>query len=213
MTEACLIVDECERVDLDQFLPTVLFSAPGVDHEIAAYYVREAAIQFCSRSRLLRQTLEVELQPCVENPLIEPRCDDLRIVAIHQVCGRALRPNEPCCSWGGCSVVYDGEVTLMLSPPPSNSQPLRPLPVTVSVAPLASACSLPTVLFERHRETIAAGARAMLFKVPGTQFYDLRAAAEQDRLFTAGITGAGIDRLTGYGFGSIKMRLRHHRIV
>lgn len=208
----CLTIDSCNTRDFADFLPVVTLSA-NIDHEIATYFVRDAAIALCERSKILRQTIEVELQPCVDNPIIEPWCPDLRIVYIHQVCGRTITTKEPCCNWGPCTVFYDGGSTLWLNPAPSNTENLRPLPVTVSVAPTREACALPEILYERYKETIEAGAMAKLHRVFGTPFYDLTASREQKALFDAGVAAAGLDRLTGYSLGPYKMKTRTSRIV
>ena len=208
----CDIIDNCRTRDFADFLPVVVLAA-NVDHEIATYFVRDAAIAFCERSKVLRQTIEVELQGCVENPIIEPSCPDLRIVYIHQVCGRVVRTNEPCCRWGPCAVIYEGGSTLTLSPPPSARDELKPLPVTVSLAPTRESCALPEILYERHRETIEAGALAKLHRIHGTPAFDVNLSRIYEDKFTAGITAAGLDRLTGYSLGPFRMRSRTHRIV
>lgn len=207
----CLVVDECSRTPYDEMLPTLLMEAPGLPSDTAAFYLRQAAISFCKRSKVLRQDLYVPIQACVANPIIEPLCDDLQIVSLHNVCGREVIASTPCrCEWGA-TVQFLPPNQLELYPAPASTDSDRTLQVTVSLAPKRDACEIPTVLYERYAEVIEAGAMARILRIP--EFKDLRLAERYARDFEGGISAAGIDRLLGYSMGPISMRSRHHRIV
>lgn len=210
---ACLIVDDCQRTPFDALLAPVLMMAPGLPSDAAIHYLREAAIQLCKRSRVLVQDIEVEIQPCVANPIIEPLCADLDIEALHKVCGRDVIASTPCpCDGWGCSVRFLPPNQLELYPAPASTTQQRLLPVTISVRPRHDACEIPTVLFDRYAEVIQAGALKDILRLPA-EFKDKQLAETYKREFEGGVTAAGMDRLLGYSLGPIKMRSSHYRIV
>lgn len=210
---SCLIVDDCQRTDYDVMLPQVLMMAPGLPSDAAISYLRDATIALAKRSRVLIQELDVEIQPCVANPIIEPLCDDLEIEALHKVCGRDVIASTPCpCAGWGCSVRFLPPNQLELYPPPASTSQVRTMQVTVSVRPKRDSCGLPTVMFERYAEVIQAGALAAILRIP-SEFRDLKLSDVYKREFEGGITAAGLDRLLGYSMGPVRVRSSYHRIV
>lgn len=91
------------KVALDSLITDLLFDIPDLDEDAAVHYLRRAAIMMAQKGNLLRRTVDICPQPCVENYLLEsPDCMD--IVAVDSVCqvrgslcGKVTRlTNEPC---------------------------------------------------------------------------------------------------------------------
>ena len=214
MTTGCLVNDDCQRSPFDELLPEVMMAAQGIGSDMAIHYLRDSTITFCKRSKVLVQDLMVKLQSCVDNPIIEPLCDDLQIVSLHKVCGREVIASTPCpCDAWGCKVRFLPPNQLQLFPAPPASALDREMMVTVSVTLKRDACDIPTVLLDRYGETIVAGALLKLYEIPNTPFHNLRLSELKRREFENGITAAGLDRLLGYAMGPIPIRRMHHRIV
>jgi hypothetical protein len=80
----CRIEIDVPQVELEKFLPELLLSAPGCPQEIAASYVRQAAIDMAESSSMLRRIVRVDLQAGVQSYLVEPP-DCVRTIGITRV--------------------------------------------------------------------------------------------------------------------------------
>lgn len=91
-----------DKVPLEEFVPELRLIANGVPSDIAAAYIRNAAIEFCERSAVLKREVFVDLQCDVREYLLEPDdVDTTRTVSIDWICDARgqrhyLRPNQPC---------------------------------------------------------------------------------------------------------------------
>lgn len=74
------------------------------------------------------------------------------------------------------------------------------------VKPKISATTLADVLYDRWAEVLAAGARAILKRMPGKAWSDPKGAAEDRDMFESGIAGALVKSATGNTYGSLTAR-------
>lgn len=67
--DSCLhplpVQEAIDTYDWERFLPEVIVGIDDPDEEIAANYVRSAAIEFCKGSRVLQREVVIEIQPDV----------------------------------------------------------------------------------------------------------------------------------------------------
>jgi hypothetical protein len=242
----CYVVSGCSLRPIDDFLPEVMIAAPQVPEEIVANYVRQAAIEFCQRTHVFKQTLPVNLQACVHEILLDAECD-MQIVSIRALCPSRdttpmqneqhddystayQNPHQYMGKGGGGGQTYQGSYTLVperpcqlscngtsvwFTPPGTLTVPIPPkrdhegaMFALVSVAPKEEACELPESLYQRYRRYITAGALAEIHQLKTSGVYDLALSKEKRRQFDAGVTGASIERLLGYGTGPIRIKPR-----
>lgn len=84
--DRCRIEEAVPQVSLDEFLPELFLSAPGLPQEIAASYIRQAAIEIAENANALRRYVRVDLQAGVSNYMVEPP-DCVRTIGISRVWG------------------------------------------------------------------------------------------------------------------------------
>jgi hypothetical protein len=84
--DRCRIEIDVPQVELEAFLPELMLSAPGLPQEIAASYIRQAAIDMAESANLLRRTVRVIAQAGVQSYLLEPP-DCVRTIGISRVVG------------------------------------------------------------------------------------------------------------------------------
>lgn len=147
------------------WLPEVIVGIEDPDEEIAASYVREAAIEFAKYTRVMQRQILIPIDPerCVY-PL-EPYAQENIIGVI--AAGLDSSPASACQS--ACSGYLPGgvEYTLDLARNelhlegcrPSCSAPCEVLRLLVWAAPTEDACEHDTFLYEMFRSDITAGAR------------------------------------------------------
>lgn len=85
--DRCRIETDVPQVELEAFLPELMLSAPGLPQEIAASYIRQAAIDMAESGNTLRRTVRIELQAGVQNYLLEPP-DCVRTIGVSRISGR-----------------------------------------------------------------------------------------------------------------------------
>jgi hypothetical protein len=230
-----------DKVALDEFLPELQLLVSGVPSEIAAAYVRTAAIEFAERSLVLKRDVHVDLQCGVQEYLLEPPDEDTsRTIAIDFVCddrGRrhVVRPNEPCnlicpcfcgpgCNESGYPLHDVGPYPLNASLPvwfkQPNSlfvlEPVRadfetPLRVTMSIAPDRDACDVDRLLYQRYLMPIVMGAASYLMLMPKQDWYAPQLAQKMEKDFKIAQARAAIDAMIGVSRGPF--RAHAQRIV
>lgn len=163
---ACLhplpIAEAIDTFDWERWLPEVIVGIDDPDEEIAANYVRQAAIEFCKGARVLQREITVELQPGVNTYPVFPY-EGEQIIGVIGV--RA--PSGPCCTWSqgdnylaGDSFgtrwrldVARNEITV------PNCSSCGLMHLLVWSAPTEDACVQDVFLYERFRADITLGAR------------------------------------------------------
>ena len=217
--DRCEIISSCAMRPLADFIPEIVARVPKLFDEVAAHYVREAAIEFAQRAKVLRQIITVDLQAGVSDVLLEPDCG-MHVVSIHKLCADCdcaqhyeLIPGRPCgIACDGASVWFVPPTTLSISPSPRVDRE-GAFWALVSVAPDRDACELPEILYQRYSDRLVVGALSKIHLMKGEAWYDAPLADRMEKKFNAGVTVAALDRLTGHGMGPFPMKPRTGRIV
>lgn len=204
-----IIYDKYPVVPLDLFLPELLLEIPELPDEIALHYVREAAIEFATRSHVLERTVTICAQDWVQDYLLEPP-DCTRMLAVQSICatgccgGAVTRLSTRPCQLA-CGTVYSWyeEPNIIHITGGAASYDVR-----ISVAPKRDACELPSPLYERYKSAIQTGALANLYGIPRRPWSSQPLAISRRMEFDRRIASAGIDRLMGHQQGPIKMKTR-----
>lgn len=161
-----LVKEAIDTYDWERWLPEVIVGIEEPDEEIAASYVRETAIDFARRSRVLQRQALIPLQPDVCTYPVEQYADE-RIVG---VIGLALDDYAPCACTNHCSAFMPNDVDFTFDAARSqihleshqprgrchNSRVLRML---VWSAPAEDACAQDVFLYDHYRKAIAEEAR------------------------------------------------------
>lgn len=161
------IQEAIDTYDWERWLPEVIVGVEDPDEEIAASYVREAAIEFCKSGRVLQREVVVPLQPHVSVYPVFPYPEEQIIGVI----GVGVAGCQPChCSStsgmlpNGTPFVFDvarNELHIDIrhhgwSGFCRKNSLLR---VLVWSAPTEDACVHDKFLYERFRSDITLGAR------------------------------------------------------
>jgi hypothetical protein len=220
-----------KMVGLDVFLPELLMSAPALPSDIAASYIRQAAIDLAEQSNCLRRQIIVESQAGCSDYLLEPP-DCTRTNKIVRVCD--ARGNEyfvdsrapcapPCavsCIDACCSGDWFPMSTLRVWFEQPNVFNVLPTPrvdldlgftVEISVVPDRDACEVDELLYQRYSPTIVAGALSYLHLQPGQPWSNPGLSKANKDTFKIGSARALGDVLLGASSGAKRMTTR--RIV
>lgn len=161
------IQESIETMNWETWLPEVIVGIDEPEEEIAASYVREAAIEFAKYTRVLQRQILIPLQKDVCVYPVEPY-DDEQIIG---VIGAGL-DDEPACECSGdrCQGYTPDGVGFTLDVARNElhlegarcgdcTSRCRVLRVLVWSAPTESACLHDVFLYERFRKDITVGAR------------------------------------------------------
>ena len=151
------IQEAIDTYDWARWLPEVIVGVEEPDEEIAANYVRQAAIEFCREGRVLQREVVVELQPGVSVYPVFPY-DGEQIVGVI-----GLRTAGGGCDCRGTSGTVDGMDWLLdtarnelhVQGPTRNGV----MTLLVYSAPTEDACAHDVFLYDRFRADITLGAR------------------------------------------------------
>lgn len=153
------IQEAIDTYDWERWLPEVIIGIEEPDEEIAASYVREAAIEFCKTGRVLQREVVIPLQTGVSLYPVLPY-DQEQVVG---VIGATLDERCPCAcghagSVYGLDFVFDvARNQITVSGPMCKTG--RLLRLLVWSAPTEDACEHDKFLYERFRADITKGAR------------------------------------------------------
>lgn len=193
---------------LSVFLPQVRPFAPGVPDLAAENFIRQAAIDFCERTRLWRyeDTFDVTAEDCDE--IATPYGSVLHDIEIVLFNGKELHPKatrdldrlspgwrDPAASASTGLPMYYTQIesnTLKIVPPMAGT-----LYLCLRLKPDPEAQDLPDFLAQEYRECIGWGALGKLLLTPNqsytspdlAQFYETKFDQKIDRLNTKGTTG------------------------
>ena len=191
----------------------VLGRLPGCPESVVYDAVRDACIEFCKRTQLLTQTVEVEVVAGEPSVTLYPDYD------VHWEVLEVRRGSSPLTALNrrefilqnlgqdaGTPGYYylDGEQALVLGPLPAANEILTAL---VTVRPKDTATRVPNVLFSEFREPIAAGARAWVRRHYG-EWSEPGLEAHDRQFFERAIHNQNIRRARG-GAG-VALRVRSH---
>ena len=151
---------------LDAFLPLIRGRLPGCPETLLRDATRAAAIEFCKRTQLLTQTVEVEVVAGEPAVTLYPDSDvhwevlDVRrgtspLTGLNR---REFIVQDLGMETGKPQYYYlEGDRSLLLLPIPESAETLSAL---VTLRPKDTATRLDDALYSDFREVIAAGARA-----------------------------------------------------
>lgn len=151
------IQEAIDTYDWGRWLPEVIVGIEDPDEEIAANYVRQAAIEFCRDARVLQREIVVELQPGINVYPVFPY-EGEQIVGVIGV----QTPAGGCDSNGTSGVVngVSWQLDTARNELHVKGQPRNGLlALLVFSAPTEEACAHDVFLYDRFRADITSGAR------------------------------------------------------
>lgn len=161
------IREAIDTYDWERFLSETIVGIEDPDEDIAANYIRQAAIDFARRGRVLQREIFIPLQPGVCTYPLEPY-DDEDIIG---VIGVAIDEDEPCGCKNNCTATWPSglefradiarkQVTLHDGPNSCGACDDRSiLRILVWSAPTEDACAYDVFLYDHFREAITMKAR------------------------------------------------------
>ena len=198
---------------LDDFLPLIRGRLPGCPETLLRDATRAAAIEFCKRTQLLTQTVEVEVVAGEPNVTLYPDSD------VHWEVLDVRRGPSPLTGLNRREFILqnlgqdagkpgyyylEGDRTLVLGPLPDANETLSAL---VTLRPKDTATRLDDVLYSDFREVIAAGARAWVRRNHG-EWSEPSLEGQDRQVFEHAIHNQNIRRARG-GAG-VALRVRSH---
>lgn len=157
-----------DTYDWERFIPETIVGIEDPDEDIAANYIRQAAIDFARRGRVLQREILIQLQPEQCTYPLEPYEDE----DIIGVIGVALDDEPPCgCGQDHCTATWPSglefradiarkQVTLHDGPNSCRAcDDRQTLRILVWSAPNESACAYDVFLYDHFREAITMKAR------------------------------------------------------
>jgi hypothetical protein len=154
------IQEAIDTYDWARWLPEVIIGIEDPDEEIAANYVRQAAIEFCKGGRVLQREVVVQLQPGIDTYPVFPYDGEQIIGAISARIDNGAAQSCSDCSGRIEDVdwmldVARNEITV------GGCTRCGLLRVLVYSAPTEDACVHDRFLYDRFRADITMGARLM----------------------------------------------------
>lgn len=193
--------------DLDEFLPNIRMYAPGVADPTAYFAIRQAAIEFCERTRFWRYEDDFNIAADDCEGLLAPQD-----AVIHEVDGvwfegRKLRPVTPdklddlLPGWRSGAVPTTGAPAYVTQLLP-NTVSLVPfgsgrVKLSLILKPSQNAEQLPDFLANQQRETIAWGALARILLIPNQSFTNPEMGAAFGQSFQQRLDGKSTLGSTG----------------
>jgi len=189
-----------ERVPLDAFLPFVMVGARGVPEALALGYIRQACIDFATRSGILRRVALLDEQRYVRDYPLWPDAEE-QIVRVNEVALNGIRYRggrdragfrSPWFWRNAGFTIRDG--VLLLAVVPQCDRP-EAIDVRMCVAPTQRACEVDALLLDDWQQAIEDGALARLYQLPGYSFSAPMLATARGRSFDEAIARARIRAL------------------
>lgn len=166
------------------FSPWILPFAPGVPAPIAAFYVVEAARQWCRATRCWRESQDIPGYVSGEEVLAVPACAAIFEIEEASFNGCRLTPVPYREALSGC----DGQTITQAAPDTliaHTGGASGTLSLSLFLEPMANAPLLPAMLYEHWGREIAHGALADMLLIPGQPFTSIDMAGYFRGLFEA----------------------------
>ena len=198
---------------LDDFLPLIRGRLPGCPETLLRDAALAAAIEFCKRTQLLTQTVEVEVvagEPAVTLypdsdvhwEVLEVRRGTSPLTGLNR---REFIVQDLGMETGKPQYYYlEGDRSLLLLPIPESAETLSAL---VTLRPKDTAQRVHDVLYSDFREVIAAGARAWVRRNHG-EWSEPSLEGQDRQLFENAIHNQNIRR--AHGGAGVALRVRSH---
>lgn len=193
-------------VDYEQFLSQVTQYVPDVSEFVAIDAIRNAAIEFCTKSLYWQVNLDpitvvanknnYELQTPADTKVVQlivsyfdenlliPQSPD-RLADIYRMGDWQTVTGSP----QYVTQIIKPEVVVVPTPFETREDILK---IRVALAPTRDSQEIDSEIYEEWAETIAMGARARLYAQPKQPYYDKQAATDATKLFRYDINRARI---------------------
>lgn len=187
--------------DLDAFLPSIRPYAPGVSDLIAYFGIRQAAIEFCERTKSWRFEDEFDVSSDECEALMSPPGSVIHLIEGVWFEGNKLEPVTPehldnvCPGWRAGAdvsgvpqyVTQTAQNTITLVPRTAGRVKL-----SLFLKPSDDAEDLPSFLAAQHRMTIAHGALAHILLIPNQSFTNAELAGAFGQSFQGKLDGKAL---------------------
>lgn len=196
---------------LDAFAPSIKVYAPGCADPTMYFGIRQAAIEFCERTRLWRYDDDFTVTTAQAEGVVAPIGADIFEIESAAFNGVPLEPqtiawlDENMRGWRTGELAGLPKYFTQTEPNTIRLAPFNPgtLSLHVWLKPSQDADELPDWMADQYRETIAHGALARILLIPSQSFTNLElgsafATSFQRKLYelcTKGVTGQQRARL------------------
>ena len=189
---------------IDDFLPLILPRAPGCPEPIAFDANRQAAIEFCERTRIWRDTDQFMadefgyiMAPAqsVIHQIEEARFDGHRLTAVSV---QDLNERYPDYDW----TTQSGDQPKYITQIHPNTVKIVPawdgmITMTIQLKPSNDAQELPDFIFDQYARTIADGALAEVLMIPGQPYTNPQGGAMYSQRFQQRLDSLQVQGLKG----------------
>lgn len=193
--------------DLDAFIPNIRMYAPGVSDPAAYFAIRQAAIEFCERTRAWRYDDELSVTAEQVDGITAPNNSVIHDIDGVWFDGTKLTPKTP----GQLDVLvpaWRSGATKAETKPKYVTQTelntIRLVPFTAGTVkftlflkPSQDATEVPDFLVDQQRETIAWGALARILLIPNQSFTNPELGAAFGQVFQQKLDGKTTLGFTG----------------
>jgi hypothetical protein len=179
-----------------EFYPHVLPHVIGCPNPVVNQALRDAAREFCLDTKAWQETEDFEADGAINRYYFDVTGQTELVQVVRasvagkdlDIYGRGKLPadweTEPPCER---SLYHLNEEEYLLFPLPSAGQAIS---VTLAVRPSIAGTGVGDVVFKKHAEAIASGAKYRLLKMPRQDWTDLDQAAICKREFDKGVSDA-----------------------
>ena len=199
-----------DTTDLEDAVPAVAPYVNGAPFATILYHLREAAIEFCTRTLVWRVDLDPILTVVDQGTYALKLPDESRVVKLlryqlgEHPYGNIVTPDKGQdlldYNSGYDAIWTTDKLNVSVCPVPKAAG--QSMAITVALRPSADALTIPEFLFEDYATCIAEGAVSRIAAIPRQSFTDLQQAAvygakfkdEMDRVAAAAGKGFGRSR-------------------
>ena len=202
--------------ELDVFLPNIRLYAPGVADPTAYFAIRQAAIEFCERTRVWRFEDEFNVTEDDAEGLFAPGGSVILDIDGVWFDGKKLKPKTPkqlddtMPAWRSGAEKPTGDPSYVTQTAPNTITlvPFRAGSVKLSLflKPAQDAEELPDFLADQYRETIAWGALARILLIPNQSFTNPEMGAAFGQVFQQKMDGKSTIGITGQQRAPVRTR-------
>ena len=185
---------------VSDFIPRVMIHIDGVDTDLVATYIMDAIIQFSRESKILTETVCIDLDPCVHSYKVHTKH------RIQEVAFARLFVNGYMVNTDDIFYRLEGDTLYVGDTPACGS---RLMELTLVVSPARDSLDVPDVFYEDWAEAVVALTLTKLYLLTDNEWYDVQAASNQQALYTRLLRRAIISRVTRHK--PLRMRLKNKR--
>ena len=189
---------------IDDFLPLILPRAPGCPEPIAFDAIRQAAIEFCERTRIWRDTDQFMADEfgdifapaqSVIHQIEDARFEGHRLTPVSV---QDLNERYPGYDW----TTQSGDQPKYITQIHPNTVKIVPawegmITMTILLKPSNDAQELPDFIFDQYARTIADGALAEILMIPGQPYTNPQGGAMYSQRFQQRLDSLQVQGLKG----------------